>query len=299
MRVLATRVFAVLATACAAVLIQLPTAVAAPDDGASLVVMGDSFTATTPLIENSGNGCPHPPTSWPAQLAESLGVLGSPDFVDVSCNGGAIDTGPGWTLSHQAKQAVSAGGFGAGTRAVLIQLGLNDTWGTSGGRAFPSVDCLLDVVRGCGLDAVAQGRVPDAQGVDGTTYANRVRAVVDYIRYYAPNARIVLVGYPEIFQAGQTSACLRIGGADVVQPRAEGYIAYLDRLDSAQRDAAGILGVDFFDTRALTSGRGSCAPESWISGITEPNSFTVGAPIHPTPHGNKVIADALNRRLSW
>ena len=170
--------------------------------------------------------------------------------------------------------------------------------GASEGLAFPSVDCLLDVVRGCGFDAVDQGRVPDHQAVTGQAYADRIRSVVDYIRFYAPNAQIVLVGYPEIFASGQTAACMNIGGAPVTQPNAEGYIAFLDRLDAAQREAAAILGIDHFDTRALTRGHGSCTPDSWIGGLTEPSSLIVGAPIHPTQQGNRVLADALRLHVN-
>lgn len=285
--------FVSMALVTAGVLTSTPTAAADPTQGKKLVTMGDSFTATTPLLADKA-GCVHPQTSWPAQLAERVGVASTPDFLDVSCNGGSIDTGKGWTLLQQAREAARQGAFGASTEAVLIQVGLNDTWGASAATAFPSVECLLDIVRGCGLDAVAQGRVPDAGAVTGQYYADRVRTVIDYIRFYAPNARIGLVGYPEIFPTGQSSACLQLpGGGRVSQDRAEGYIAFLDRLDSAQRTASSTLGIEFVDTRSLTAGHGSCAAESWVGGLTEPNSLYVGAPIHPTPQGNAILAGSL------
>lgn len=275
-----------------------PVAMAQPTEGKRLVTMGDSFTATTPLLADKA-GCVHPDTSWPAQLAGSIGLAGTPDFLDVSCNGGSIDTGTGWTLLQQAREAVKQGAFGHSTRTVLIQVGLNDTWGSSQATAFPSVDCLIDVVRGCGMDAVEQGRVPDSGAVTGQSYADRIRPVVDYISFYAPNARIGVVGYPEIFPTGQSNACLELpGNGRVEQGRAEGYIAFLDRLDDAQHGAATILGIDFVDTRALTAGHGSCSDDSWVGGLTDPNSLSVGAPIHPTPHGNAVLADALRTQFT-
>nr|WP_296779034.1 SGNH/GDSL hydrolase family protein [Rhodococcus sp. (in: high G+C Gram-positive bacteria)] len=273
-------------------------AAAQPAAGKRLVTMGDSFTATTPLLADKA-GCAHPETSWPAQLAGSIGVAGTADFLDVSCNGGSIDTGTGWTLLQQAREAAKQGAFGTSTKAVLLQVGLNDTWGSSRATAFPSVDCLIDVVRGCGTDAVADGRVPDAGAVTGPFYADRIRPVVDYIRFYAPNARIGVVGYPEIFPSGQSSACLELpGNGRVNQARAEGYISFLDRLDEAQRGAAAALGIDFVDTRALTAGHGSCADDSWVGGLTDPDSLRVGAPIHPTPRGNAVLAGALRNQFA-
>ena len=280
-------------------LLTAPSAIAAPKDGATLVTMGDSFTATAPILGDRGDGCVRPPTSWPAQLADQIGLGGTDRFVDVSCNGGTIDTGEGFTLVQQARKAAAAGAFGPATRAVTIQAGWNDTWGSSPGRAFPSVDCLLDVIRGCGLDAADQGRLPDYRAVSGEVYADRVRTVVDYVRYYAPNARIVLVGYPEVFAGDQATACIQVGAGIAVQPNAAGYIAYLTALDAAQRDAARILGVDYFDALAATKGHGSCTGDPWIGGITGVDSLYVGAPIHPTPLGNSVVASALRDRLAF
>ncbi|WP_240962887.1 SGNH/GDSL hydrolase family protein [Antrihabitans stalactiti] len=285
-----------LAAACSTVL-AVPSASAAPI-GRTLVVLGDSFTATSPFVGGDPDGCTRPPTAWPARLAAASGLLGTPGYEDVSCSGGSIDTGGGWTLVHQARKAAADGAFGDSTRAVLIQIGWNDTWGASPGRAFPSIDCLMDVIRGCGFDAISQGRLPDFLAVTPLAFADRTREVVNYIKYYAPKSRIVFVGYPEVFPPGQSTACLSLpAGGQVVQPRAEGYIAFLDHLDAAQRGAAGVLGVEFFDARSVTARHGSCAADSWIGGFTEPNSLFVGAPIHPSVAGNEVLAAALRAQL--
>lgn len=287
-----------LAIVGSATVLAAPIAVATPADGATLITMGDSFTATAPILGDRGDGCVRPVSSWPAQLAGQAGLGNTDRFVDVSCNGGTIDTGEGFTLVQQARKAAAAGAFGSATRAVTIQAGWNDTWGASPGRAFPSVDCLLDLVRGCGLDAADQGRLPDFRAVTGQAYADRVRTVVDYVRYYAPNAKIVLVGYPEVFAGGQSSACVQVGSGMAVQPNAIGYITYLSALDTAQRDAARILGIEYFDARATTEGHGSCTSDPWIGGFTGADSLYTGAPIHPTAHGNAVVESALRGQLA-
>ncbi|WP_153339833.1 SGNH/GDSL hydrolase family protein [Nocardia aurantia] len=259
--------------------------------------MGDSYTATAPLIGQSDDGCMHSANSWPNQLA-ALGIPDRSEMLDTSCNGGTIDTGDGWTLLHQARKAADRNAFGPATRAVLIQLGMNDTWGGSAGRAFPSVDCLLDVVRGCGLDAADQNRLPDYRAVTGDAYAARIREVVDYVRYYAPAATVAIVGYPEIFAPDQPAACMDLAvGGRVVQPRAEGYLAYLDRLQDAQRDAAQQLGIRFFDVRSVTAGHGSCTAAPWISGLTGDDSPFAGAPVHPNAAGNTAVATGVERWL--
>ncbi|MFI6165475.1 SGNH/GDSL hydrolase family protein [Nocardia sp. NPDC051052] len=275
--------------------VALPTSVAAADtEGVSLVVLGDSFTATAPVLGQADDGCVRSPSSWPNQLAGTAGILGTADFLDVSCNGGTLDTGGGWTLVHQARKAAAQAAFGPATRAVLIQAGMNDVWGRSSGTAFPSTDCLLNLAQGCGLDAADQNRLPDYRAVTGAAYANRIREVVEFVRYYATNSKIVLVGYPEIFASGQQTACMDLVGIGrVVQPHAEGYLAYLDRLQDAQRDAAGQLRIDFFDARAVTAGHSSCSAEPWISGLAGADSPFAGAPVHPNAKGNATVAAGL------
>ncbi|MCX4094638.1 SGNH/GDSL hydrolase family protein [Nocardia sp. alder85J] len=286
---------ALLAAVC---IVALPaTAEAADDAGKTVVVMGDSYTATAPLLGQADDGCMRSTTSWPNQLAANLGSRSTAAILDTSCNGGTIDTGDGWTLLHQARKAAATASFGPATRAVLIQLGMNDTWGASTGRAFPSVDCLLDIVRGCGLEAADENRLPDYRAVTGAVYADRIREVVDYVRYYAPAAAVVLVGYPEVFSPGQSAACMDLAAGRVVQPRAEGYLTYLDRLQQAGHDAAGLLGIRFLDVRAITAGHGSCTAESWISGLTAADSPFAGAPVHPNAAGNAAVAVAVEQSL--
>ncbi|APE37565.1 hypothetical protein BOX37_30620 [Nocardia mangyaensis] len=276
------------------------TAAAAPPVGATVVVLGDSFTATAPVLGHADDGCTRSPSSWPNQLAHDTGLAGSPQFVDVSCNGGTIDTGNGWTLVHQARKASAQGAFGSDTRVVLIQVGLNDVWGASTGTAFPSTDCLLNIVAGCGFDATEQHRLPDYRAVSGARYADRVRNVITFVRHYAADARVALVGYPEVFPSGQPTACMDLAGIGrIVQPRAEGYIAYLDRIQVAQRDAAHLLGIEFVDVRAITAGHGSCTNQPWVSGLDGATSLFDGAPIHPNTQGNGAVATQVRERFGF
>ncbi|MET8426752.1 SGNH/GDSL hydrolase family protein [Nocardia sp. NPDC004860] len=278
-----------------------PPTTAETADGKTLVVIGDSFSANGEILDllNAGGdpGCKHVPTSWPTQLTQRIGL--SPDDVeDTSCQGGTIDTS-GWTLVHQVKRAVSDSAFGPRTRTVTIQLGMNDAWGTDNpvalSRAFT---CLTDLIDGCGPEAAAQGRAPNLDTVTGQAYADRVRQAVEYIRYYAPNARIVFVGYPEIHSPGQDSACANILGINVVQPRAGAVTGFLDRIDTAQREAAGILNVNFLDTRAVTAGHGACTADPWVDGAFDPHTEPLGFPWHPSAHGDSMVAAAMQQWIA-
>ncbi|MGW4536182.1 SGNH/GDSL hydrolase family protein [Nocardia sp. NPDC004340] len=278
-----------------------PPATAETPDGKSLVTIGDSFSANGQILDllNAGGDpdCKHVPTSWPTQLAQRLGL--SPDDVeDTSCQGGTIDTS-GWTLVHQVKRAASDNAFGPRTRAVTIQLGMNDAWGTDNPVALSrAYSCLIDLSNGCDVEAAAEGRAPDPATITGQAYADRVRKAVEYIRYYAPNAQIIFVGYPEIHTPGQTSACAGILGIDAVQPRAGAITEFLDHMDTAQREAAAILKVTFLDSRAVTAGHGACTPDAWVAGAFDPRTELLGFPWHPTAHGDTILAAAVQQKIA-
>ncbi|MEC3915637.1 SGNH/GDSL hydrolase family protein [Nocardia sp. CDC160] len=286
----------------AVIAMAAPNATAADTpEGKALVVIGDSFSANGRILDllNSGGDpdCKHVPTSWPLQLTQRLG-LSDNDVENTSCQGGSIDTS-GWTLAHQVKRAMSDGALGTRTRAVTIQLGMNDAWGTDNpvalSRAF---SCLTDLINGCGPEAAAQGRAPDPDTITGRAYADRVRQAVVYLRYYAPNARIVFVGYPEIHSPGGDSACAGILGVDVVQPRAGAITGFLDRIDTAQRAAAALLNADFLDARAVTAGHGACAADAWVDGAFDPRVEPLGFPWHPTARGDSALAIALQQLIT-
>ncbi|WP_433725442.1 SGNH/GDSL hydrolase family protein [Nocardia sp. CA-129566] len=266
--------------------------------GSALVALGDSFTANGFRWEVDAKECLRGPASWPTQLSRLMGVAGTSDFVDASCSGAAIQTARGYSLVQEAINADKAGAFGPRTKLIAVQFGLNDTWGTSETTLWTSlIPCVFNLADGCGLEAAEQGRITDYRAVSGSDYAQRIREVVEYLRYYAPQAKIVLVGYPELFPAGQDFACISVlGVGQYVQPRAAALVRYLDRIDAAQRDAAAQLGIEFFDSRAVTAGHGLCSAQPWLNGALDPRADLVGIPFHPSAHGDSMIAGALYER---
>ncbi|WP_063711864.1 SGNH/GDSL hydrolase family protein [Nocardia sp. BMG111209] len=288
---------AALAVAASAVGVTAAHADPVPE-GKQVVVLGDSYTANGWDPQSAGNVCVRGNNSWPAQLGRLMGPQGSDQMANPSCSGASIDSGPGFTLAMEVLQADHAGAFGPATKLVTLQLGLDDHWGDTDQTLWYGLQqCVFDLIRGCDLDAVEQGRIPDVRGVTGAAYADRVRAAVTYIRYYAPAAHIVVVGYPEILPPGQSTVCLSIlGVAPFIQPRGRAVVVYFDRIDQAQRDAAQSLGLDFFDARALTTGHGLCSADPWLNGVFDPRTDVAGLPFHPSTHGDAVVANALYDR---
>ncbi|MFD6351452.1 SGNH/GDSL hydrolase family protein [Nocardia tengchongensis] len=266
--------------------------------GKELVILGDSFTANgwDPLSQDTKK-CQHGDTAWPAQLQAQLGLQGDDQVWNQSCPGASIDTGNGYILKVQASNADKAGAFGPKTKLVTLQFGLNDVWGDSSKSPWDSMqNCFYDPAGGCGPDAVADGRMADPKNVTGPEYAARIAKVVAYVRYYAPNARIVIVGYPELFSPGQDAICFDIAGVEIGQPRGRTVVDYLDRFDLAQREAAALLHIEYLDSRSLTRGHGLCTPDQWVNGVFDPKVNVAGLPFHPAPQGDAVIANALHER---
>ncbi|WP_245717502.1 SGNH/GDSL hydrolase family protein [Nocardia jejuensis] len=262
--------------------------------GKDLVVLGDSFSANAWIVQSQTSECRHGDTSWPTKLSRLMGVAGTDNYLDMSCPGASLDTPPNYTASWETKQADKAGAFGPRTKVVALQFGINDKWGTAEATAwFALQQCVLNLVQGCGTDAAGQGRMPDPRSVTGAAYADRIRSVVEYVKYYAPAARIVLVGYPEVFKGGQNSVCFgAFGVTNFVQPRGQGAMEMVDRLDTAQREAAQLLGIGFFDTRAATAGHGLCSDQPWINSYQDPKQPNA-IPFHPAEPGDTALANGL------
>lgn len=268
--------------------------------GSELVVMGDSYTANGIRLDGDSRDCNHGPTAWPIQLSRLLKIAGTPDFEDVSCSGASLQSRTAYDIVSEARIAAAAGAFGPRTKAVALQFGMNDTWGSSKTMLWTSMGpCVFNFRDGCGPEAAAQGRLADFRAMTGQAYADRIRNVVDYVRYYAPNARILLVGYPELFPPHSGTVCTSVlGVGNIIQDRGAGVVDYLDQLQQAQIEAAKLMDIEFLDVRAITAGHGLCSPQPWLNGFFDPRADFIGIPFHPSAQGDSVTAQALYRRIS-
>ncbi|RMI35358.1 SGNH/GDSL hydrolase family protein [Nocardia stercoris] len=293
------RLGAVLIAALAPLGVQ---AVAQADDepaGKEVVVLGDSFTSNYLQFKGDDDTepCKRGDDSWPNQLSRLAGIAGTQQFDDQSCVGASIDSKGTYTMTVQTLAAAKAGDFGPSTKLIALQFGLNDYWTPDDvnpwhGELFP---CVLNLPGGCPDEAVPTA---GEQAITGAAFAARAQKVITYLRYYAPNAKIVLVGYPIVWPAGGSDTCVNVlGVGPIVNPHAQVLVSRLDAMDAAQREAARLLGIDFLDSRALTAGHDLCSPQPWIDGIADPDAL--GAlPLHPSREGDAVVAAALADKLA-
>ena len=126
-----------------------------------------------------------------------------------------------------------------------------------------------------------------------TAEAPKMAAVLSQIRARAPRARVLLVGYPDLFPVH--------GGCWPAVPITDGDISYLRgielKLNAMLAADAAAAGVTFVDTYDPTVGHDFCASGNAkdIEGLV-PGSLA--APFHPNARGQAAIAAQVLKALA-
>lgn len=245
-----------------------PGALARPpagtDSGAEIaryVALGDSFTAAPFVpITDLADGCFRSSGNYPALVAEGLDIT---EVTDVSCSGAD-------TASVTGRQQV-AGGRGtvppqlravaADTDLVTIGLGGNDEnlfallvrscagLGPGGAVGAPAEDCALSLPADPAAVVRATGR--------------RVGAVVRAVQAKAPEATVVVVGYPRLVDPRRSCADLPLDA------RERRVVAGLEsQLNDALARAARARGAAYVDLHPLSEGHEICSDDPWVNGAT-------------------------------
>lgn len=241
------------------------------------VAMGDSYTAAPgvePADADSG-ACSRSDVNYPHLVQ---GAFGGSQLLDVSCSGAttadltAPQTFRGETFPPQI-DAVTAD-----TDIVTVSTGGNDfgAFAILAGQCDPTAaeataDCpTLD------LDAAAAGLAE---------ITTNLAATIAEIQARAPEARVLVVGYPQVVPA-TTEGCddLPVTGEQI------GLARLLNQeLANAQQRAAEAAGVEFVDTFPATEGHSLCSDDPWINGA----NFDGAAPYHPLESGQRAVAAAV------
>lgn len=276
---------AVTGTAAAALtLAGAPSAAADPAEGRAAAVqhyvaLGDSYTSGAGIPEQTDANCARSDRNYPTLSAARIAPA---TFTDVSCGGA--------TTEHMTTgQGTAPPQFDAlkpDTDLVTVGIGGNDI-GFGGivarcvvlGGLFPQgAPCRTSYSLG-GTDELA-ARVRDN--------AKKIDAVLQGIHARSPDARVLLVGYPDLLPEDGTNC-------RSVVSLAKGDAPWLrdteKRLNSmlAERAAAG--GAEYVDMYGPTVGHDMCKPVGtrWI----EPLTGIDAAGFHPNAAGHQAMTGAL------
>jgi lysophospholipase L1-like esterase len=263
LRARTTRLVA-LAAAAAAALIggAAGPATAAPKAPASYVALGDSY-ASGFGAGSYVNACGQTPLGLPGIIDSKKQV----DLVaDATCAGAKVATEASGAidLPEQVTQVVAAGALSRKTDLVTISAGGNDA-----GFAEIAAVCSASPTEVC-AQAITRKNATALPVLD-----RNLDALYDSIESAAPNATVVVMGYPHLFSPEFGTPVIPVASQTV-------FNAGTDSLNSVIREQADAHGFTFVDLVQKFEGHGLGSPSPWIT-------FRSGAPdnLHPTAEGYK------------
>ncbi len=239
----------------AAALPMLVPAQASAQSAAAYVALGDSYSSGVgagSYIGSSGS-CDQSTSAYPA-LWDAANQPAS--YVSKACSGATTAT----VLSSQLSALSPA------TTLVSITVGGNDV-------GFSSVmeTCVLESTSSC-VSAVNHAESRMTSQLPG-----ELDAVLSAIGADAPRARVVVLGYPELYDLSRSSSCLGLSTTDRTDLN-QGA----DQLDSQIQAAAARHGDVFADVRGYFTGHEICDSASWLHSV---NFLDVSESYHPTASG--------------
>lgn len=241
----------------------------------SYAALGDGFTAapyTGTTVDD--DGCLRSDVNYPSLVAEELDI---DDVRDVSCTGATTASLTTQVTPPRAASPVPAqrDAVDSDTDLVTINAGIGDR------------DLLTNVFKIC-LAVPCGDKVPPQtvlDGVDAMTAAlvSAVRAIQDD----APDAYIVLVGYPKLVP--DVGSCKEL--PDVDQFGLDAANQVLEAVNREIRSAARETGSGYLDVARLSSGHELCSGDPWVTGSRGKRGESVA--FHPLAAGQEAVAEGL------
>ena len=257
------------------------TAAAAAAAAGPVVALGDSYAAGAllPVSKSSAPpGCLRSARAYPVLVARALGA----PLVDVACTSAGVSAMTVAQRTFLGTNPPQLAALAPDDRLVLLTVSGDDMGFLNVLRECVKLSFTLPWGSPC---AAHYGGQPDAAL---SAEAPKIEKLLVTIRIRAPYARIVVVGYPDLFPSS--------GGCWPAVPITDGDVGYLRafevRLNAMLAVAARGAGATFVNTYALTAGHDFCQPESVrdVEGLV-PGSLTL--PFHPNARGQAAIAAAV------
>jgi lysophospholipase L1-like esterase len=224
------------------------------------VALGDSYASGLGAGSYTDDSCKRSSNAYAQLWANEHGPSA---FEFVACSGAVTSD----VLANQ----VSA--LSADTELVTVEIGGNDA-----GFADVMTDCNL------GSDDSCVSRNQEAQQFAQTELPGRLDGVYAEIRNRAPDARVIVVGYPHIYQLGGSCS---VGLSEAKRAAINQSADVLADVTSGRAAAAGF---DYLDGRTAFAGHEICASgDRWLNSVT----FPIDESYHPNSAGQSGYYAAL------
>ena len=243
--------------ALAAAALSVPLLAAAPAQAAppSYVALGDSYSSGvgTRSYLDDGTSCQRSVYAFPSLIAAAKGYA----LNFRACSGAKVSD-----VTNTQLSALSAG-----TGYVTISVGGNDAGFTSVITTCAEPGWLSD----------CHGAVSKAQSYLKNTLPGSLATLYSSIRAKAPNAKVVVVGYPRLFNGEDCNALTWFSPSD------ESLLnATADLLNSKLAAAAAASGFAFANPTSAFIGHAVCGNPEWLNGLSNPISESY----HPNRAGH-------------
>ncbi|GAB2724480.1 SGNH/GDSL hydrolase family protein [Kitasatospora kifunensis] len=269
----------------------------------SYVALGDSYAAGAGVLDQSAGLCLRSDHNYGHLVAAALNV-GS--YADVTCAAAKVkDITSAQTDLFIKVNDPQIDAVTAQTQLVTLGIGGNELGTSDLGIGDVIATCIAGaVVNPSGTpchDVYAHGHwawnwstLSWSWQYGEDTLVDRIdsaapalAAALQQIHAKAPDAKVLLVGYPSVLPQDASTCAGR-------QPVTVGDVSYLrgilDRLNGMLASTAAANGATYVDTATPTAGHDVCSGDRWIEGAL-PGSPAV--PFHPNATGEQVMAGAV------
>jgi lysophospholipase L1-like esterase len=219
------------------------------------VALGDSYSSglgAGAMISSSGS-CDRSTGAY-SQLWASAHHPAS--YTSVACSGATTST----VISTQ----LSA--LSAATTLVSVTVGGNDV-----GFSSTMETCVLHSTSTC----VAAIQADEA--LVSSALPGELNSVLGDIASAAPSARVIVLGYPDLYDLSRSSTCIGLSTTDRTDLNQAA-----DELNAAIKTAAAARGDTFADVRPAFAGHSICDSSPWLHSV---NILDVSESYHPTAAG--------------
>jgi lysophospholipase L1-like esterase len=249
-----TKTLSAFATLGFATLLSFALTVPAQAAGPSYVALGDSYSAGNGAgnYDSASGNCHRSFSAYPYLWKNAHAPSA---FADTSCSG-AVTTD---VTNSQL------GPLNSSTGLVSLTIGGNDA-GFS--------DVMTTCVTGSDTDCV--NRVNQAESYAQNTLPARLDATYNAIRAKAPNAKVVVLGYPHVYTLG----VFCIGLSDTKHRKIDEASDVLDSVVSGRAAAHGFV---FGDVRSTFNSHELCSGDDWLHSLVISPSWES---YHPTATGH-------------
>jgi lysophospholipase L1-like esterase len=253
------------------------------------VALGDSYTAAPGVPQTDQlSGCLRSNGNYPSLVAHRLKAK----FVDVSCSGATTSSLTGSQNAGGHVQPPQLDALTEDTSLVTLGVGGND------------LDLFQTAIGSCGQLALTHpkgspckdyfesaGKKDDLLLEKIDKIRARVTKAIRTIHSLSPQAKVVLVGYPQLVPAKGTCRLLPLAAGDYPYAR-----SILSALDAGLKKAAAKGKAIYIDMDRASRGHDICAgADAWVNGIN--TDLARALAFHPFAEEQEAVADLVLAKL--